>query len=205
MSERGPRARRARPLPDRVRGDALRPPFRTEQFGTVAVLGNTLGFAGAEGPSLLRTAESLVAPGGALLVEVAPGPGERSRYLARLPERSVARLLRSPTQAVIPRIFREGFSTEPARKAKPGPFLRVGASELVTDLEHRGWKVGEVLAVAPALGPDPHRLEAARGDPKAWDHLLRIEEELGRKPERWTAAAAVLVAAQGKPSMRAIK
>jgi hypothetical protein len=106
---------------------------------------------------------------------------------------------------VIPRILKEGFSTESARKTRPGPFLRFAARALAEDLERRGWTVSEVLAVAPALGPDPNRLETIQHDPKAWDHLLRIEEELGRNPERWTAAAAVLVAAEARTSMRAIK
>jgi len=58
-----------------------------------------------------------------------------------------------------------------------------------------GWDVREILAVAPALGPDPARLASVRTDPKAWSQLLLIEEEVGHLAERWKDAAAVLIAA----------
>lgn len=194
-----------RPRPALVRGDAVRPPFALGSFGTVAVLGNTLGFAAEDSEALLSAAESMVETGGLLLVEVAPGPGERSRYLARLPPGSVARLLRSPSGAILPRIEREGFRTEPARRSESGSFHRFAGAELSYLLRANGWDVREVLAVAPALGPDSDRLEAVRPDPKAWEHLLRIEEALGRTPERWVEAAAVLIAAVHSPSVHTIK
>jgi hypothetical protein len=50
-----------------------------------------------------------------------------------------------------------------------------------------------VVAVAPALGASPGSLEPARSDPKAWSHLLELEEAVGREPERWNSAAAVLL------------
>jgi SAM-dependent methyltransferase len=187
-----------RALPDRVRGDARWAPFPSGQFGTVAILGNTLGFAGAESAAVLDAAESLVAPGGLLLLEIAPGPGERSRYLARLPPGSVARLFRSPVAAVAPRIEREGFRTESPRRAASGTFSRIEAAGLSEGLKGRGWTVTECTAIAPALGPDPKRTEAVRADPKAWAHLLLAEEELGRQTERWREAAAVLIAAENQ-------
>jgi len=183
------------PLPGRVRGDAVRPPFLPSAFSEVAVLGNTLGFAGAGADQFLEAAESLVAPGGTLLLEVAPGPGERSRYLARLPPGSVRRLLWSPLRAVVPRIEREGYRREPRRKSREGTFRRLRGEDLSRRLTASGWDVREVLAVAPALGPDASRLASVRADPRAWSQLILIEEELGHRPERWKEAAAVLVAA----------
>jgi len=67
------------PAPDRVLGDAARPPLDRGQWAEVVVFGNTLGFAGKGADRLLEEAEALVAPEGALLLEVAPGPGERAR------------------------------------------------------------------------------------------------------------------------------
>jgi SAM-dependent methyltransferase len=184
------------PVPGRVRADALFPPFLVGTFEEVAVLGNTLGFAGSSADRLLESASSLVAPGGTFLVEVAPGPGERSRYLTRLPPTSLARLLRSPVRAILPRIDREGFDRIPYRREEQGQFRRIAVEELSRWFAQRRWELREVLAVAPALGPMASRVEAIRADAKAWEHLLLVEEELGRRPERWADAAAVLFAAR---------
>jgi len=183
---------------DLVQGDGLLPPFPAGHFGQVAILGNTLGFAGASADRLLEAAISLTAPGGVLILEVAPGPGERSRYLARLPASSVARLMRAPVRALVPRIEREGFDPMPFRKAEEGEFRRIPVEELGRTFEERGWEVRETLAVAPALGALASRIERVRGDPKAWAHLLEVEEEIGHEARRWTGAAAVLVAARAR-------
>lgn len=180
-------------VPDPVLGDANRPPFSPGGFEQVVVLGNTLGFAEDAALGLLDRVETLVAPGGRLLAEISPASGERSRYFARLPGRSVARLLRAPIRAVLPRVDREGFRVETARRSTPGAFRRFRARELIDRWQSRGWRVEEVVAVAPALGPDAARATAIRPDAKAWGHLLEIEEELGRREDRWVHAAAVLL------------
>ena len=180
--------------PDRVRGDLASAPFPPGRFGEVVVLGNLVGFAGPDGPAVLESASALVSPEGTLVVEVVPGSGERSRYLARLPPRVVGRLLRSPVRALVPRIEREGFVEEPKRRSEEGGFLRAGPSDLGRWLGPVGWSAVETMAVAPVLGTDAERIAAARADPKAWEHLLDLEEEVGRRTERWDRAAAVLVA-----------
>jgi len=184
------------PLPDLVRANALRTPFVSHAFGLVAALGNLLGFAEAQSDRLVEEVTRLVAPGGSVLLEVAPGPGERSRYLHRLPPTSVARLFRSAPGIVSGRIVREGFTVEPKRRAVPGEFRRFAVDELRARLESGGFRIAEVVAVAPALGADATRATAVAHDRKAWDHLLEVEERLGRSAERWPDAAAVLLAAE---------
>lgn len=183
------------PVPDRVRGDAADSPFPPSAFGTVAALGNAIGFAEKSSERVLEEAMRLVAPGGKLVLELAPASGERSRYLMRLPAPSVGRLLRAPVAAVLPRIEREGFEPVPPRRSVEGGFRRMAPDRLVKRLGREGWRVEETMAVAPAIGGDPERVEAAAHDPKSWGHLLRIEEELGRRPARRPRAAAVLIAA----------
>lgn len=178
-----------------VRGDALRPPFAPSAFGEIALLGNALGFEGADGPALLDAVEALLAPEARLLVEIAPGPGERSGYLARLPPGAVRRLLAAPAAAVVPRVEREGFRRE-AERHEEGEFRRWGVSELRARWDRAGWTVREVVAVAPALGPDAGRIAAVAAEPKAWSRLLELEELLGRKAARWPDAAAVLMAVE---------
>jgi SAM-dependent methyltransferase len=198
-------ARGRGPVPDRVLGDGVHPPFARGREAEVVLLGNTLGFAGADANRLLEEAELLVAPGGTLVVEIAPAPGERSRYLTRLPPTAVSRLLHSPLRAILGRLDREGFREEPRRHRTPRTFRRFSAAELHERWRGRGWEVLETMAVAPALGPDSERIEAVRRDPKSWFRLLELEEEVGRRPERWPTAAAVLVAALQPSSMRMIK
>jgi SAM-dependent methyltransferase len=178
-----------------VVGDALQPPFAEGRFGTVALLGNSLGFEGPKGPRLLAAAEALVQPGGLLMVEIAPGPGERSRYLGRLPAGAVRRLVAAPPAAVALRVRREGFVAEPVRH-RSGSFRRWAAPELRARWATNGWELRETVAVAPALGPDAARLEAIAQDARSWARLLELEELLGREPGRWRRAAAVLVAAR---------
>lgn len=180
---------------DRVRGDALRPPFAAGSLAEVVAVGNTLGFEGTEGPELLGQLEGLVRPGGVLVLEIAPGPGQRSSYLRRLPVGAVVRLLASPPTLVAARTRREPFSREPRRHREAG-FHRWTVAELSARWAARGWSVRETMAVAPALGADPGRLKEIARASRSWAHLLELEEELGREPARWPDAAAVLLAAQ---------
>lgn len=185
-------------IPDRVRADLVRAPFAPEAFGTVAALGNLLGFAEGQSEPLLDRLGALVAPGGTLLLEVAPAPGERSRYLGRLPPGAVARMLRSPQRAVVARVEAEGFAREIARRSRAGRFRRFSAAEISAWGRMGHWTIEETMAVAPVLGPDAARVDAVARDPRAWDRLLEVEEEFGRQPERWPRAAALLVAAVKK-------
>jgi SAM-dependent methyltransferase len=178
---------------DLVRGDGLFPPLVRGKFEEVSALGNAVGFAGENAAGLLSQLDALIAPGGTLVIEVVAGPGERSRYLSRLPVGALVRLLRSPVLAVVVRAEREGFAPEP-RRHRGSTFQRMDPFRLEERYRTMGWDVREVLAVAPGLGAAPDAAAAVRRDPKAWSHLLALEEALGREPERWRRAAALLLA-----------
>ena len=195
----------AEPAPDRLLADATRPPLLPGSFAEVVVLGNTLGFSGPQADRLFTEAERLVKPGGTLLLEIAPSVGERSGYLSRLPPSALVRLLHSPLRAILERLDREGFREEPPRHKTPRTFRRYSVEEVHRRLDRAGWEIRETVAVAPALGPATDRVAAIRKDPKAWSRLLDLEEEVGRRAERWPRAAAVLVAARRPSSMRMIK
>jgi SAM-dependent methyltransferase len=183
---------------DRVRGDALHPPFRPEVFGEVVAFGNVLGFAGRAHGRALSALEGLVAPEGLLLLELAPSPGERSRYLHRLPPTALPRILASPSSLVLARIDREGFEPLPSRH-EPQGFARLAIRELIARWAGSGWTPIETLAVAPATGAEPERIEAAWRTPDGRQALIQLEETLGGRVERWPSAAAVLVAARAPP------
>ncbi len=180
---------------DAVLGDGLHPPLKDGAFCAVALLGNALGFEGEAGGELLGAAEQLVARGGVLLVEIAPGPGERSRYLTRLPPGAVRRLVAAPAGAYVPRIDREGFLREPTRR-RHSEFRRWKASELAARWAGSGFRLVETVAVAPALGADAERIGEVARDRSAWERLCELEERVGRSPQRWKDAAAVLLAAE---------
>jgi len=193
------------PLPDRVLGDATRPPLEPGRWSEVVVLGNTLGFSVSAADQILESMLELVAPGGELVVEIAPSAGERSRYLGRLPPSGVGRLLRSPVRAILARLDREGFEAETLRHDAGDSFRRISSREIHHRFERAGWQVTEEVAVAPSLGPDAIRIAAVRPDAKAWGHLLELEETVGRRPERHEHAAALLVAARRPSSTSMIK
>ncbi len=181
-------------VPDLVLGDGLAPPFRADRFHQVTALGNILGFAEEHASRLLEQLLELVSPGGTVLLETAPGSGERSRYLTRFPPSTLPRILVSPLSLLVSRVNNEGF--EPLR-AEPGKggFRRMTEPELLERLAARGFDVVEAAAVAPCLGRAPERLPAVQADPAAWEGLLRLEENLGRVPGRRAHASALLVAA----------
>lgn len=191
--------------PERVRADVLAPPFPDATFQEVVLLGNLVGFAGHGGNALLTAAARLLRPDGLLIVELAPGPGEVSRYLRRLPPGAVRRLLRSPVRAVASRVAREGFDALAWRRGPREEFARWSVEALAQALRIEGFDLLERMAVAPALGSEVERLEVVHADPKAWEHLLELEERLGREPGRWPAAAAVLVALRRPASVSRIK
>lgn len=188
------------PLPSLVQGDAIHPPFRPGTFGEVVALGNPLGFSEDAADAFLDAVLSLVAPGGTLVLETVAGPGERATYLSRLPPGAVRRLLAAPLRAVLPRVEREGFRPEPPARGEDGKgFRRFGPDEVRSRLARAGFETVEVMAVAPCLGFEPSRLDAVRPDPTSWDHLLDLEETIGRRPARQDPAAALLLAAVRLP------
>ncbi len=178
-----------------VRGDAVRLPFRERKFSVITLLGNTLGFALNNAEEILDSVASSIAKNGNLLIEIAPGSGERSRYLHRLPPGAVRRLFRSSLPAIYGRVMQEGFVVLPPRGGSKVGFRRMSAAELARLLRERGFSIRETIAVAPSLGAEPERIEAVAGDPISWGRLVELEEELGRNSERFPAAAALLVAA----------
>lgn len=192
--ERFRRSRRGGSL-ELVRGDAVHPPFGPGSFDLVVALGNPIGFAEEEGGELLDRATRLLAPGGTILLESVAGDGERSRYLTRLPPTATARVLRAPAGWLGPRVLREGFEAEEPRKSPTARFARWGEERLRTELHRLGLELLESIAVAPSLGGDAARLQAASRDPQSWTGLLALEESMGRLPARRAVASALLVAA----------
>ncbi|MHB8352563.1 MAG: class I SAM-dependent methyltransferase, partial [Thermoplasmata archaeon] len=184
-----------------VRGNGRTLPFLPGSFGQVVLLGNAVGFAGSGAEELLASVARSLAPGGSVLLEFVAGPGERSNYLHRLPPGALRRLLAAPPRAVLPRVVREGFRAfEPARKGS-GAFRRFSIDAQGSLLQRVGWRVEERIAVAPSLGQDPGQLQAIWSDPRAWENFLQVEEAVGRGPDRWPGAAALLVAARADRSI----
>ncbi|MCI4336180.1 MAG: class I SAM-dependent methyltransferase [Thermoplasmata archaeon] len=176
-----------------IRGDAAHPPFRPGSFQEVVLFGNVVGFSESTAIAVLEGSLELLAPNGLILLETVAGPGERSRYLTRLPTGAVRRLLQAPINLVRPRLEREGFRPEGDAVKRSG-FRRFPPHEVVVLLRAHGVEPIEVMAVAPSLGGDPERVAAVRLEPRSWRHLLELEEMVGRSEARHARAAALLVA-----------
>ena len=191
--------RQGRAPPELVRGDGVHPPFRRGGFQEVVVLGNALGFAGAEADLLWVAAGELVAPGGCLILEIVAGAGERARYLCRLPPSSLDRLFRSPVSALVARVDREGFALDPPRRSDPGSFRRYPRMSSRKRSSAGAGGSRNRWPSSPALGSDRERVEGVATDPVAWDHLVELEEIFGHREERTRRAIAVLLAVRVPP------
>ncbi|MFZ0892070.1 MAG: methyltransferase domain-containing protein [Thermoplasmata archaeon] len=185
---------------DYIRADGIRVPFPPHRFSEVVALGNTLGFAEESASRLLESLAECVAASGTLILEIAPSSGERSRYLRRLPARAVGRLFEAPVSVIQSRIEREGFDPVPSDPGDRHRFRRLKSEEIREWMTDSGLTVEESLAVAPASGLESDRIQAVQKNPKAWAHLIELEERLGRIPARQLSAAAVLVAARAPPA-----
>ncbi|MCI4362969.1 MAG: class I SAM-dependent methyltransferase [Thermoplasmata archaeon] len=177
-----------------VRGNGRRPPLHEGAFSGVYLLGNLVGFAADAADDLLLASARAVAPGGLILLELSPGPGERSVYLHRLPPGALARWLRAPLPAVLPRVEREGFAPLPPRRRDSSSFARTSIEAAESALLPLGFRREGALSVAPALGSDPERCTAVRASARGWAHLLDLEESVGGVERRWARGSAVLVA-----------
>lgn len=179
-----------------VRGDALHPPFGSRSFDSAVVLGNVVGFAASDAERMLGEVAELVRTGGILILEVAPGSGERSRYLARLPPSAVGRLFESPPQLIRRRIEAEGFDRADPVAGHRDRFERIDPERVRRWLEPRGFEIVRARAIAPSLASDAPRISAIARSRRAWSRLLAVEEQLGDDPPRWPGAAAVLLLAR---------
>jgi SAM-dependent methyltransferase len=185
--------------PEILRADGRSAPFRPRSFSEVVVLGNAIGFAGDDAFPLLDAAAELVGPGGRLIVETAPGPGTVSRYLRRLPSGAMVRLLRAPLAAVAPRATREGYEVFEREDRTRHGFRPVSDADLTERLTSLGFAVRESVAVAPALGGLPERLEDVRADSASWQRLIALEERLGSSAKARLEASALLLAGERDP------
>jgi ubiquinone/menaquinone biosynthesis C-methylase UbiE len=179
-----------------VEGNGRFPPLRERRFAGAVLLGNVLGFATSDAEELLQRVARVIRPGGTLLLEIAPGPGEYSRYLHRLPLTALGRLLRAPPSAILPRVLREGFASAETVKRAGKRFRRIGQDEVARLLDSLAFRLIETISIAPCLGSDPARLNTLEIGGSAWGRLLDLEEQAGRPPERWAGAATLLLAAR---------
>jgi hypothetical protein len=144
----------------------------------------------------LDAGAGLLPNGGKLLVEAVAGPGEASVYLSRLPVGALTRALVAPANWVVGRIEADGFRKLSAReKSGAARFRRLAAATLAQAITQRGFRVEEILVVAPGLGSAPDRLESIHADPNAWQRLIALEEQIGASEPRRARAAAYLIAA----------
>lgn len=183
----------------RVRGDVLTPPFPNGRFMEVVLFGNVLGQSGPDADALLSAAAGLVAPGGRLLLEIVSGHGERSKLLHRLSGERILELLRVSESSASARVEREGFEPLLGLAHREHGFRRFSVASIQRRLGS-SWHLIEVLAVAPGLGFDASKLEPIRRDPAGWSRALRLEEEVGRRPARWSGSAGLLLSVERAPA-----
>lgn len=168
----------------RAAGEGL--PFRDGAFRGAVAYGNILGFAGADGGTLVRELSRVVRPGGTLVLDVASPVGSATEFLALAARRGfLRRVLRNPDYYFLSEVLgAKERAHQPYAPKQMGyfefDFFTVRAAEAL--LADAGFRLVDRMALG-AMGAFRERLTAvARRDRRAWRTLLELEERVGRRP-----------------------
>jgi ubiquinone/menaquinone biosynthesis C-methylase UbiE len=193
--------RRARRQPrlariDWVQGAGECLPLRSRSVDTVVALGNIVSFAARDGPALLKELGRVLKPKGLLLADFAsPAGATQEFFYVAARQRLLGRVLRRPGRYFLDRVLTSGFQPlAPARLARwEFQFYTVAGAE--KELTRAGFRAVDVMSVAPIAAYQDRVAAIARRERRTWETLLRVEEQVGRRPGVLETGHGFLVAA----------
>jgi len=168
---------------DWVQGAGEHLPLRSRSVDTVVVLGNIVSFAALDGPLLLKELGRVVKPGG-LLVADFPSPAASAQEFLYMGSRRrfLRRVLRRPKYYFLDQVLATGYQPlAPARMAL-WEFRFYTAAEARKELARVGFRTVDVMSVAPISAHQDRIAAIAHREKRAWATLLRVEEQVGRRP-----------------------
>jgi ubiquinone/menaquinone biosynthesis C-methylase UbiE len=174
-------------------------PFVSRSIDIAVVLGNIVGFAGVDGPVLLKEIGRVVKPEGRLLADFAsPAAATQEFFHAAANHRFLPRVLRRPRYYFLDRVLDTGLQPyAPARLAR-WEFRFYTAKEASTELARAGFRVVDAMSVAPVAAHQDRVAAIAHRERRTWEALLRIEERVGRRAGVLEAGDGFVVAAVRK-------
>ncbi len=188
-----------------VRGTGERLPFAPGAFRAAVVYGNILGFAGHEGPELLRELARVVRPGGRLILDVSSPVSATSEFLhVAAQRRFLERILADPHRYFLDHVLAKGHQPyDPARMAF-FEFSFYTPDQVAVLLQAAGFAVTDRMAVAPVSAFQERIAASAGRRRRTWENLLVLEEKIGRRAGALETGHGVVVAAvrRGRPTNR---
>ena len=158
-------------------------PLASRSIARAVVLGNIVGFAARDGPRLLAELGRVVRRGGRLMVDFASPAAATEEFLRVAAERRILpRLLRRPRHYFLDAVLTSGDQPyAPARWAR-WEFRFYTVERARRTLHAAGFRVDDTMVVAPLATYDDRLLRIAHRSPRTWETLLRLQEEVGRRP-----------------------
>jgi ubiquinone/menaquinone biosynthesis C-methylase UbiE len=181
---------------DWIQGAGERLPLRTRSVDVVVAFGNIVSFAALDGPALLKELARVVKPRGLLLVDFAsPAAATQEFFYVAARKRLLGRVLRRPGYYLIERVLATGFQPfTPARLAR-WEFQFYTVAEAAKALARAAFRTIDAMSVAPIAAYQDRVAAIARREKRTWETLLRIEEQIGRRPGVLEAGHGFVVAA----------
>lgn len=180
--------RRARREPglsriDWVQGAGEYLPLRSRSVDTVVAFGNIVSFAALDGPALLKELARVMRPKGLLLADFpSPAGSTQEFFYVAARQRLLGRVLRRPSHYFLDRVLTTGFQPlAPARLAR-WEFRFYTVAEAKKELARAGFRTIDAMSVAPIAAYQDRVAAIARREKRTWVTLLRVEEQIGRRP-----------------------
>ncbi len=178
-------------------------PLAPQSVDHAVALGNIVCFAYREGDRLVAELSRVVRPGGLLIADFASAAAAVQEFVYVASQRRILpRLLRRPRYYLIDRVLRTGDQPWAPHRYARWAFRFYTVDEAVRLLDHHGFDVVDTLAMAPTAAHQPRAATIAAREPATWRALLRIEEEVGRRPGVFETGNGFAIAARRRGDRR---
>ena len=179
-----------------VRGAGEFLPIAPRSVDSVVAIGNIVSFAATDGPALLREIARVLRPGGLFLADFAtPVAATQEFFHVAAERRTLGRVLRRRRFYLIDQVLATGLQPYAPHRLGRWEFKFYTAEEASQALSRAGFRVQEIMSIAPVARMDNRIIAAARRDKRAWQALLEVEERVGHRPGVLETGDGFLVAA----------
>ena len=187
----------------RLQGAGEHLPVRDRSVDALVAFGNIAGMASHDGPRLFAEWARVLRPGGRLLLDFASPAGSLQEFLHSAAERRfLLKLLRDPARYFLGQILVTGFQPHAPDRMARWEFRFYTPPEVHEELARAGFRVTDLMSVAPVSAFQDAVPRLASRERRAWETLIRLEEAVGRRPGTGEMGLGLVVAAVRSPVRR---